>query len=139
MRQELCRCGHGRHWHYEYHDVVGGCTNADSGPCCPCEAYTPTPAPEGETPRAALMAAIAGELDHAYAKHGRDPWGRHEFYAILLEEVEELWAEIKADAPSEKVLAELRQVAAMCFRYAETGDRYRGEHPAIPTRQVKHG
>ena len=54
MRQELCRCGHGRHWHYEYHDVVGGCTNADSGPCCPCEAYTPTPAPEGEAPRKPL-------------------------------------------------------------------------------------
>ncbi len=81
-----------------------------------------------------LMAAVRGELDHAYRKHGRDPWGRHEFYAILLEEVEELWAEIKADAPQEKVLAELRQVAAMCFRYAETGDRYRGEHPTIPTR-----
>ena len=86
-----------------------------------------------------LMAAIRGELDHAYAKHGRDPWGRHEFYAILLEEVEELWEAIKADAPQEEVLAELRQVAAMCFRYAETGDRYRGEHPAIPLRALTPG
>lgn len=88
--------------------------------------------------RIGLMAAIAGELDYAYAKHGRDPWGRHEFYAILLEEVEELWEAIKSDAPQEEVLAELRQVAAMCFRYAETGDRYRGEHPAIPAREVPH-
>lgn len=86
-----------------------------------------------------LMQAIRGELDHAYRKHGRDPWGRHEFYAILLEEVEELWAEIKSDAPQEKVLAELRQVAAMCFRYAETGDRKRGAHPVIPSRDARAG
>lgn len=88
------------------------------------------------TPRMSLLRSIAGELEHAYRKHGRDPWGRHEFYAILLEEVEELWEAIKADAPQEEVLAELRQVAAMCFRYVETGDRYRGAHPPIPTRSL---
>jgi NTP pyrophosphatase (non-canonical NTP hydrolase) len=72
-----------------------------------------------------LFAQIGAELDHAYAKHGRDPWGRHEFYAILKEEVDELWDAIKADAPQADVRAELTQVAAMCFRYFETGDRYR--------------
>lgn len=77
-----------------------------------------------------LADAIRAELDRAYAKHGREPWGRHEFYAILLEEVEELWEAIRHDEPQERVIAELTQVAAMCFRYYETGDRYRGPHRA---------
>lgn len=89
------------------------------------------------TPEQAILNhAIRSELDHAYKKHGREPWGRHEFYAILLEEVEELWQAIKSDAPQEEVLKELRQVAAMCFRYYETGDRYRGEHPIMSMRGV---
>jgi NTP pyrophosphatase (non-canonical NTP hydrolase) len=88
-------------------------------------AAAPAREPDAATPREALMTAIAAELDRAYAKHGREPWGRHEFYAILLEEVDELWDAIKGDEPQERVHAELRQVAAMCFRYFETGDRYR--------------
>lgn len=78
--------------------------------------------------RAILMTEVADELDRAYAKHGRKRWGRHEFYAILKEEVDELWDAIKSDAPQENVIKELVQVAAMCFRYFETGDRYRGEN-----------
>lgn len=70
------------------------------------------------------------ELDHAYQKHGADAWGRHEFYGVLKEEVDELWDAIKGDEPMEHVLSELIQVAAMCARYYETGDRYRGAHPA---------
>lgn len=68
-----------------------------------------------------LRQLIDIELDRAYAKHGNEPWSRHEFYAILLEEVEELWDDIKADRPLPMVLKELIQVAAMCQRYAETG------------------
>lgn len=68
---------------------------------------------------------IDAELDHAYKKHGRQQWGRHEFYAILKEEVDELWDAIKTDEPQENVVRELTQIAAMCLRYAETGDRYR--------------
>lgn len=79
--------------------------------------------------RGILMARIGAELDRAYAKHGRDPWGRHEFYAILKEEVDELWDAIKRDAPDAELLPEIIQVAAMCFRYVETGDRYRGPAP----------
>jgi hypothetical protein len=67
------------------------------------------------------------ELQRAYLKHGRLPWGRHEFYAILKEEVDELWDAIKRDEPDMNVVAEAMEVAAMCFRYIETGDRYRGE------------
>lgn len=81
-----------------------------------------------KTPREELIDLIAAELDHAYTKHGREPWGRHEFYAVLLEEVDELWEAIKHDDPQERVIAELKQVAAMCFRYFETGDKYRGPH-----------
>lgn len=75
------------------------------------------------------MAKIAAELDHAYAKHGADPWGRHEFYGILKEEFQELERAIFTDESQERVMAELTQVAAMCFRYFETPDRYRGPHP----------
>ena len=75
--------------------------------------------------RSAFWSAVRDEVDRAYVKHGSEPWGRHEFYAILLEEVEETWDAIKCDAPQEIVLGELVQVAAMCLRYWETGDRYR--------------
>jgi NTP pyrophosphatase (non-canonical NTP hydrolase) len=71
-----------------------------------------------------VYAQIRAELERAYTKHGREPWGRHEFYGILLEEVDELWDAIKGDEPMERVHAEAIQVAAMVFRYIETGDRY---------------
>ena len=71
---------------------------------------------------------VVAELARAYDKHGTEPWGRHEFYAILLEEVDELWAEIKKGGTEpfdrEKMEKELIQVAAMTLRYFETGDRY---------------
>jgi hypothetical protein len=72
---------------------------------------------------------ILAELARAYEKHDRLPWGRHEFYAILREEVDELWDAIKADEPQGRVLAEAVQVAAVVFRYMQTGDRYLGGHP----------
>lgn len=76
--------------------------------------------------------AIICELERAYAAHGREQWGRHEFYAILKEEVDELWDSIKGDDPQKDVEAEAIQVAAMVFRYLETGDRYRKPVPAAP-------
>lgn len=72
--------------------------------------------------REAFMLMVKDELDQAYTKHGAEPWSRHEFYAILLEEVDELWDDIKSDEDLDLVLSELVQVAAMCIRYAETGD-----------------
>lgn len=75
--------------------------------------------------RGAIYKRIDIELESAYQKHGSLPWGRHEFYAILLEEVDELWQAIKADLAQAEVYKELVQVAAMCVRYYETGDRYR--------------
>lgn len=76
--------------------------------------------------RRALFDALSPELKRAYEKHGDDPWGRHEFYGILTEEYDELWDAIKADAPMTDVYDEMLQVIAVCFRYFETGDRYRG-------------
>ena len=87
-------------------------------------------------PRDDILKAIIAELDHAYNKHGSLPWGRHEFYAILLEEVEEVWEDIKKDSASEDLVKEIIQVAAMCIRYLETDDRYRGIHPPIPIRKL---
>jgi hypothetical protein len=68
---------------------------------------------------------ISAELDRAYAKHGRGQWGRHEFYGIIAEEFDEMWADIKSDAPQDVLEKEIVQVAAMCMRYLETRDRYR--------------
>ena len=70
------------------------------------------------------MRLISHELDHAYTKHGSDQWGRHEFYAILKEEVDELWDAVKGDADQSECVNEAIQIAAMVFRYLETGDRY---------------
>jgi len=70
--------------------------------------------------RETLYARIGVELDRAYLKHGTERWSRHEFYAILLEEVEELWDAIKRDLPQEYVEQEMTQVAAMVFRFFET-------------------
>ena len=81
--------------------------------------------------RKGLWNDMADEVDRAYRKHGSAQWGRHEFYAILLEEVDEVWDAIKQDLPQDELIAEIVQVAAMCLRYTETGDRYR--QPFQPT------
>lgn len=75
--------------------------------------------------RADIFNKISNELNRAYEKHGNAQWGRHEFYAILKEEVDELWDSIKSNEPSERMEEEAIQVAAMVFRYLETGDRYK--------------
>jgi NTP pyrophosphatase (non-canonical NTP hydrolase) len=80
--------------------------------------------------RATLTRLIERALDEAYAKHGHGQWGRHEFYAILKEEVDELWDAIKRDEPQERIEEELVHIAAMCVRYFETGDRYREPLPS---------
>ena len=110
--------------------------HGDDG-CIHCDCKTPgfrASAGADPEPRARTFAAITDELDRAYAKHGSAPWGRHEFYAILLEEVEETWEAIKSDEPLDRVAKEAVQVAAMCIRYLETGDRYQGAIPALSDR-----
>lgn len=65
------------------------------------------------------------EIQSAIQKHGDNQWGRHEFYAILKEEVDEAWDDIKSDAPQNQLEKEIIQIMAVCLRYLETRDRYR--------------
>lgn len=53
---------------------------------------------------------------------------------MLVEEVDELIEAIRQDLPTDEVIKELRQIACVCQRYVETGDRYRGPHPDVPMR-----
>ncbi len=57
-----------------------------------------------------IMHAIVEQLDHAYRKHGKELWSRHEFYAILLEEVDELFDAIKQDLTMEEMEIEVKQI-----------------------------
>lgn len=79
-----------------------------------------------------IFRLICAEIDRAYSKHGTLQWGRHEFYAITKEEFDEVWDDIKSDAPQEQLVKEIIQVAAMCIRYLETKDRYREPLPSSP-------
>lgn len=110
---ECVRCGRREPWH----------------PDGSCHVFVAAVQKQLPVLRSEFMARVFSELDRAYAKHGRGQWGRHEFYGILKEEVDELWADIKGDAPQAQLEKELVQVAAMCFRYFETRDRYR--EPAV--------
>lgn len=63
--------------------------------------------------------SVASELARARAKH-RPMHSPHEGYAVLLEELDELWVEVKAQRPShERLRAELVQIGAMAQRMAE--------------------
>lgn len=64
-----------------------------------------------------IMALVRHELAMAIERHGpmRSP---HEGYAVLIEEVEELWAEVKArDVDIMAMRDEALQVAAMGIRF----------------------
>jgi hypothetical protein len=82
---------------------------------------------EDETTREKIFKAIATELDRAYIKHGREKWVRHQFYGIIKEEFREMEDEIfkggRVPFVKEDCEREIIHVAAMCFRYLETGDR----------------
>jgi len=81
--------------------------------------------------REQFFKAVEKELDKARTKHGTNQWNRHEFHSILEEEFEEVWADIKANAPTERLLQEVIQMAAVLLHYVETNDRKWGEHPSI--------
>lgn len=83
--------------------------------------------------------AVRRELEHAYAKHGRDAWSRHELYGVLMEEIDEIWDCIRSDDSTDNLLREMAQVACVLRRYVETGDRYRGPHPPVPVRPDSAG
>ena len=92
------------------------------------------------TKRQEIFKKIEYELIKAYDKHGRELWGRHEFYGVLKEEVDEAWDAIKADAAGFLLEQELIQVAAMVVRFLETGDRDNPEPSEDPGRAWRmHG
>lgn len=63
-----------------------------------------------------ILAEVAAELQRAQAQHAPIS-SAHEGYAVLLEEVEEVWALVKQRQPDRAALrAELLQVAAMAVR-----------------------
>lgn len=65
-----------------------------------------------------LVGEIEGEYHRAREKH-RPMHSAHEGYAVLKEEVDELWDEIKAQSPNKaRMLAEAIQVAAMALAFA---------------------
>lgn len=71
-----------------------------------------------ESPFAAL---VREEL--ACARRGNKPMNSaHEAYAVVLEELDEFWEEVRKkriDRDPQKMLTELVQIAAMCQRAAE--------------------
>lgn len=63
------------------------------------------------------LEAIYKEIKRAKKKHGDKPFNsHHEGYAVLLEEVDELWIEVKADRIQDSV-EESTHVGAMAARY----------------------
>lgn len=68
--------------------------------------------------RFAFTHAIIDECDRAIETHGNAPWSRHEFYGILMEEVEEAWKEIKENGNDAALFSEIIQIAAVCLRFA---------------------
>jgi hypothetical protein len=73
-----------------------------------------------QPPAQTFASLVAAELARAYEKHKRGIYSAHEGYAVIKEELDEAWDEIKSQHHDKaKLLAELVQVAAMCQRTAE--------------------
>jgi len=79
--------------------------------------------PDGKYGEAAE--AAYNEVQRSIAKHPSSVPFRssHEAYAVLLEEVDEMWAEIKANT-TEFAVAEAVQVAAMAIRFVAEFGKY---------------
>lgn len=69
----------------------------------------------------AVLDEVAAELARARAKFPGAQNSAHEGYAVLAEEVDELWDEVKANHPERKarMRTEAIQVAAMAIRFIE--------------------
>lgn len=67
-----------------------------------------------------FLSLVAAELERATTKHGPIA-SLHEGYAVILEEVDELWDEVRKqfdERSATKMLKELVQIAAMAARTA---------------------
>jgi len=63
---------------------------------------------------------VKAEVRRSITLHGCPLWGRHEAFAIIKEELDEVWEEVKKDGDSADLAVELMQTAAMCIRYLAT-------------------
>lgn len=64
------------------------------------------------------LAMVQKELESAMAKHPTGWHSAHEGYAVLLEEVDELWDEVKLSTHNtRKMRIEACQIAAMALRF----------------------
>jgi len=69
--------------------------------------------------RVELLLEIEQELDRARAKHIEFP-STHHGYAVLAEEVDELWDHVRMKEPDpSKMRKECIQIAAMAIRFIE--------------------
>jgi NTP pyrophosphatase (non-canonical NTP hydrolase) len=66
-----------------------------------------------------VIQEIDAELDRAKSKHTRNFNSTHEGYAVLAEEVDELWDEVKKNGNQERLREEAIQVAAMAIRFIQ--------------------
>ena len=66
-----------------------------------------------------VITEIDEELDRAKTIHTRNFYSTHEGYAVLAEEVDELWDEVKKNGNQERLRAEAIQVAAMAIRFIQ--------------------
>jgi hypothetical protein len=74
---------------------------------------------ESEERHVRLLSLVEEELSHARSTFG-DFHNNHEGYAVIKEEVDELWDAIKAKGSSREHLAtEAVQIAAMALRFVE--------------------
>lgn len=65
---------------------------------------------------------VDGELERARSLHPNNFRNAHEAYAVILEEMDEFWQEVKKKQSlrdPERLREELVQIAAMCQRTAE--------------------
>lgn len=82
--------------------------------------------------RRSALEDVAAELARARAKFPRVLISAHEGYAVLREEVDELWDDVKGNEPDRvaRMRAEAVQVAAMAVRFIE--DVCDGAAPSAP-------
>lgn len=116
--ERSCPCENPSAIHVAVHRARGGCAPQERGqpPCCPVPAQ-----PQAASAESQLNVAMeaAAELGKARAMHAPMN-GPHEGYAVILEELDELWEEVRAkkqDKP--RMRKEALQVAAMALRFIE--------------------
>ena len=101
--------------------VCGGCYGKKVDLFCTLDPFCPLPdnLVFKEIENVTFSTLTRNALAHAKEKHGDRFASRHEAMGVLFEEKHELWVNVMNDESDEKVLEELAQVSAMCFKFAE--------------------